>query len=158
MVKPNPTTTIWSFFYFLSYFQCKHSWVYDALSCQHVPMTDHSTITRCHHTVQHRGIKPAAADSSVEHPSFILEESTLIKKTTRMVQHLVNFQQNGNFDEIFITGCTRGHTDVCCSQGCTKLKSAWGLNFNINFRPDFQAILILSDKAQNVNFIWEIHI
>ena len=44
------------------------------------------------------------------------------------------------------------------AQGCTKLKSAWGLNFNINFRPDFQAILILSDKAQNVNFIWEIHI
>ena len=26
-------------------------------------------------------------------------------------------------------------------QGCTKLKSAWGLNFKINFRPDFHAIL-----------------
>ena len=40
---------------------------------------------------------------------------------------------------------------VC--QGCTKLKSAWGLNFNINFRPDFHAIFMLSGKAQNVHFI-----
>ena len=39
------------------------------------------------------------------------------------------------------------------SQGCTKLKSAWGLNFNINFRPDFHAILMLSGKAQNAHFI-----
>ena len=38
-------------------------------------------------------------------------------------------------------------------QGCTKLKSAWGLNFNINFRPDFHAIFMLSGKAQNVHFI-----
>ena len=41
----------------------------------------------------------------------------------------------------------------CPFQGCTKLKSAWGLNFNINFRPDFHAILMLSGKAQNVHFI-----
>ena len=38
-------------------------------------------------------------------------------------------------------------------QGCTKLKSAWGLNFNINFRPDIHTILMLSGKAQNVHFI-----
>ena len=38
-------------------------------------------------------------------------------------------------------------------QGCTKLKSAWGLNFNINFQPDFHAFLMLSGKAQNVHFI-----
>ena len=36
------------------------------------------------------------------------------------------------------TGITRIYM---LHQGCTKLKPAWGLNFKINFRPDFHAIL-----------------
>ena len=45
------------------------------------------------------------------------------------------------------------HEDFDNMQGCTKLKSAWGLNCNINFRPDFHEIPMLSGKAQNVHFI-----
>ena len=38
-------------------------------------------------------------------------------------------------------------------QDCTKLKSPWGINFKINFRPDFHTIFMLSAKAQNVHLI-----
>ena len=34
-------------------------------------------------------------------------------------------------------------------QGCTKLKSAWGLNFNISFRPAIFTRFSQSHKAQN---------
>ena len=44
-------------------------------------------------------------------------------------------------------------------QGCTKLKSAWGLNFKINFRPDFNAILCcLMVRPKMFILFWVIYI
>ena len=55
--------------------------------------------------------------------------------------------------KMLLTEKKKGVSQNSQTQGCTKLKSAWELNFNINFGPDFHAILMLSGKAQNNHFI-----
>ena len=44
----------------------------------------------------------------------------------------------------------------CWFQGCTKLKSAWGLNFKINFRPDIRAILCFPVSPKMFISFWVI--
>ena len=43
-------------------------------------------------------------------------------------------------------------------QGCTKLKSAWGLNFRRNFRPDFHTILCCLVRPKIFILFWVIYI
>ena len=43
-------------------------------------------------------------------------------------------------------------------QGCTKLKSAWGLNFKINFRPDFHAFSCCLVKPKMFILFWVVYI
>ena len=45
----------------------------------------------------------------------------------------------------------------CHCQGCTKLKSAWGLNFKIHFQPDFQVILCCLVGSKIFISFWVIH-
>ena len=48
--------------------------------------------------------------------------------------------------------------DARRGQGCTKLKLAWGLNFKINFRPDFHAILCCLVRTKMFILFWVIYI
>ena len=56
------------------------------------------------------------------------------------------------------TGCYLWYLMFVSNQGCTKLKSAWGLNFRTNFRPDFHTILCCLVRPKMFILFWVIYI